>query len=373
VDRWLLATIALLCGGGLVFLYSSSSVISQEFTGRAHQLCVSQAITALMGVALLVGVSRIDYRRYTRRWAWILWGVTTVLLLYLAVPNPWKATVRETDRWIRLGSFSIQPSEFARLTLALLLASLVSEIPKDPEARRKHILLIGAAIAVPVVLVLAQPNFGTAMVMGVSALALLVLAGLPWRWLFAGIGSLVVGFFLFALRFPYPLTRLERWIDGIRDPEALPFQIRQGLMAMGSGGTWGVGLGESIAKRYFVPDPHTDLILAIVGEEVGFIGVFGLFLLFGILVWRGFRIARRSPDFAGFLLAAGITIQISLYVIVNTGVVTGVLPVTGLPLPFVSDGGSALLANLGAMGILVNISRSSRWYGQVERQRVSVI
>jgi len=372
MDRWLLGTTALLCGSGLVFLYSSSAVISERFTGEAHRLTVSQAITALMGVGLLLGTSRIDYRLYTKKWAWLLWAGTSALLLYLAVPNPWQETVRQTDRWIRLGSLSIQPSEFARLTLAMLVASLLSEVPRGP-GRRKHFFLVAAAIAVPVGLVLAQPNFGTAMVMGASALVLLVLGGLPWRWLFAGVGSLVVAFFLVALRFPYPLARLERWIDGIRDWNALPFQIRQGLIAMGSGGAFGVGLGDSIAKRYFVPDPHTDLILAIVGEEVGFLGVALLLALFAVLLWRGFLIAKRCPDTAGFLLAAGITCQIAFYVIVNAGVVTGILPVTGLPLPFVSDGGSALLSNLAAMGILVNISRSSRWYGQVERQRVSVV
>jgi cell division protein FtsW len=229
---------------------------------------------------------------------------------------------------------------------------------------------MAAVVVVPIGLVLAQPNFGTAMTMGLSALVLLVVAGVPWRWLFGGAGALVGGVALLTLKYPYPAERVLRWIGSWGNFDALSFQIKQGMIALGSGGATGVGLGQSIQKRMFVPDPHTDLILAIIGEEVGFLGLLILATLFGVLLWRGFQIANRAPDTLGYLLAAGITAQIGLYALINAGVVVGLLPVTGLPLPFVSYGGSALMANLASIGILLSISRRASWQGELRQLHV---
>jgi len=187
------------------------------------------------------------------------------------------------------------------------------------------------------------------------------MAGLSWRWLAGGVVFLVGSFWLLTLKYPYPMKRVTDWAGSFRDFEGLTFQIKQGIIALGNGGAFGVGLGQSIQKRQWVPDPHTDLILAIIGEEMGFVGLTVLVVLFGVLLWRGFVIAHHAPDRFGFLLAAGITVQIGLYVIINAGVVTGLLPVTGLPLPFVSYGGSALMANLACVGVLLSVSRAGRW------------
>jgi len=370
MDRVLMTVVAILAGAGLVFLYSSSAWISERAMQSPHQMFVSQAIKAAMGFALLLLVSRLDYRLLEGRWSWLAWGGTTLLLLFLAIDHPWKETVRQTDRWIRLGSISIQPSEFARVTLLMTLASVVTRRAEVDEPRWRRLAEMGVVIVVPIALVLSQPNFGTAMTMGLSALILLVAAGLPWRWLAAGGGALVCGVGLLTLKYPYPAERVKAWVGTWGDFGELSFQIKQGIVALGSGGVTGVGLGQSIQKRMFVPDPHTDLILAIIGEEVGFLGLLVLVVLFGVLLWRGFQIANRAPDTLGYLLAAGITIQIGLYALINAGVVVGLLPVTGLPLPFVSYGGSALMANLASIGILLSISRRASWQGELRQTQV---
>ena len=371
VDLWLIGTVVILCGAGLVFLYSSSAWISERTTSNPHYMFLSQAVKAAMGMALMFLVSLVDYRRYAGRWGWAVFGVTMLMLAFLAIPHGYKETVRHTDRWIQLGPFSIQPSEFARVAVLVVLAATAAKVRTWSHPR----VLVGSAALVlgPVLLVLLQPNFGTAMTMGLSAIVLLVLAGLPWSWLFGGVGVLAGLGALLTTVYHYPLERIARWLDSLRDWDAVSFQIQQGTIALGSGGLWGVGLGESLQKRLFVPDPHTDLILAIIGEEMGFVGVMVLIGLFGLLLARGFRIAREAPDRFGFLLAAGITVQLGMYILINAGVVTGLLPVTGLPLPFVSYGGSALMANLASVGVLISVSRASGWSRGALPRRVMAI
>ena len=369
-DRWVVVTALVLCGVGLVSLYSSSSWITEfRMNMGAHVLVLNQAIKALLGVAVMLAVSRLDYRRLGGRWAWIAWAGVVALLLLLVVPgSPFKQTIRQTDRWLRLGPVMIQPSEFARIAMIVLAASVVARV--RTWSLDRNLMLLTAAVSVPVLLVLLQPNFGTAMAMGLSALLLLVAAGVPWRWLLGSGAGLVAAAGALTAVYPYPRGRIQMWFDGIRDFNELTFQIKQGLIALGSGGTFGVGLGQSLQKRQFVPDPHTDLILAIIGEELGFIGLLALLGLFGILVWRGFVIAHRAPDRLGYLIAVGVSIQFALYVLINAGVVTGLMPVTGLPLPFVSYGGSALIANLVSIGLLLSVARTTGWMGARRQRRV---
>jgi cell division protein FtsW len=371
-DTLLIVVVTLLAGAGLVFLYSSSALISEREFKSAHQMLVSQAIKLAFGAGLLVLVSRLDYRRLQGGVAWGIWAGALVLLLLVAIPNPLRVTIRHATRWLCIGSFVIQPSEFARVAIALAIAS-VAAAPGAVWTDRRRLAGIAVAVLPPIGLILLQPNFGTAVVIGVSVVTLLVIAGLPWRWLVTGGGGLAVAGGLLTLVYRYPLERIQSWIAGLGNVEALPFQVRHGLIALGSGGVLGVGLGQSLQKRLFVPDPHTDLILAIIGEETGFVGVTALLTLFAILLWRGYRIARSAPDRFGSLLAAGVIVQIGFYLIINAGVATGLLPVTGLPLPFVSYGGSALLANLVSIGILLSVSRAARWRRVASQPRVMEI
>ncbi len=358
VDHWLLSTAVLLTAAGLVFLYSSSTWVSERDLSSPHQMFVAQAIKALLGLGLMLLASRVDYHVYAGRVGWVLWGATVLLLLFLVVPHPLQTTVRQADRWIRLGSLSVQPSEFARVATVVLVSGLLARVGMVQRSPR-WLLAPATAIVVPVGLIFIQPNFGTATVLVLGVLALLVLGGTPWRWLFAGGAAMLGVGAVTSIFYRYPLERIVHWAQGIRDWDKLSFQVQQGLVALGSGGLFGVGLGKSLQKRFYVPDAHSDLILAIIGEEVGFLGLVVLLLLFSCLVWRGFLAARRAPDRFGYFLATGLTVQLALYFLVNVGVVTGMLPVTGLPLPFVSYGGSALMANLIAIGLLLSVSRVS--------------
>jgi cell division protein FtsW len=368
----LIVVVMLLAGAGLVFLYSSSALISEREFKSAHQMLASQAIKLALGVGLLALVSRLDYRRLQGSVAWAIWAGALVLLLLVAIPNPLRVTIRHATRWLCIGSFVIQPSEFARVAIALAVAA-VAAAPGAVWTDRRRLARIAVAVLPPIGLVLLQPNFGTAAVIGFSVVTLLVIAGLPWRWLVAGSGGLAIAGALLTLVYRYPLERIQSWIAGLGSVDALPFQVRHGLIALGSGGVFGVGLGQSLQKRLFVPDPHTDLILAIIGEETGFIGVTALLTLFAVLLWRGYRIARAAPDRFGSLLAAGVIVQIGFYLVINAGVATGLLPVTGLPLPFVSYGGSALLANMVSIGILLSVSRAARWRSVASQPRVMEI
>lgn len=358
IDLWLVAAVGVLAVAGLTFLYSTSSWISDRWLDSPHRMVVSQAVKALLGLVVLACVSQTDHRRLGGFAAWLIWGGTTVLLLVLAWPSGGELT-RNADRWLRVGPVVIQPAEFARVAVVLLVAWLLSGIDEEGwrRLRLKDLWRPALAALLPVALVLAQPNFGTALAISLSALAVAVLAGLPWRWLGAAAGVMGAAGAVVCAIYPYPLGRIRVWLDGLGDWSALPFQIQQGIIALGSGGPVGVGFGESLQKRQFVPDAHTDLILTIIGEELGFAGLVLLLALFALVLWRGFVVARRASDRFGYLLAAGLTIQIGIYVVINIGVVTGLLPVTGLPLPFISYGGSALLANLAAVGLIASVSR----------------
>jgi cell division protein FtsW len=366
IDLWLVAAVVVLAISGLIFLYSTSSWISDRWLDSPHGLVMSQAMKAVLGLLVLAVVSQIDHRRLGGNVAWAVWGGVTMLLLVLAWPSGGELT-RNTDRWLRIGPVIVQPAEFARVAVVMLVAWLLSGMDDKrwKLSRPRDLWRPALAAAVPVALVLVQPNFGTALAIGLSALCVAVLAGLPWRWMGVAGGGMAAAATIVCAVYPYPLGRIRVWLDGFADWSALPFQIQQGVIALGSGGPLGVGFGESIQKRQFVPDAHTDLILTIIGEELGFVGLLFLLGLFAIILWRGFLIARRASDRFGYLLAAGLTVQIGLYVVINVGVVTGLLPVTGLPLPFISYGGSALLANLAAVGLIASVSR--RQDGRVRR------
>lgn len=358
VDVSLIVAVVVLSIAGLLFLYSTSSWISALKLDSAHGMVVSQAIKAVLGLFVLAALAQLDYQRLGGHAAWILWGGATACLLVLAWPNGQDASA-SPDRWLALGPFRLQPAEFARVGVVLLVSWILSRLDESSwrKPRLRDFALLAVAAFLPVALVLLQPNFGTALAIGLSALSVAVLAGIPWRWLGAAGGAMGVFAAVVCSLYPYPLERVRIWYEGLSDWSALPFQIQQGVIALGSGGPFGVGFGESLQKRQFVPDAHTDLISTIIGEELGFVGLLFVIGLFAVILWRGFVIARHAPDRFGFLLAAGLTIQIGLYAMINLGVVTGLLPVTGLPLPFVSYGGSALLANLAAVGMIASVSR----------------
>lgn len=239
VDHWLIGTVVLLCGAGLVFLYSSSAWISERTTSNPHYMFLSQAVKAGMGVALMVLVSLVDYRRYAGRWGWVVFGTTLALLAFLALPHGYKETVRHTDRWIQIGPFSIQPSEFARVAVLIVLAATASRIRSWSNPRL--LVRLGALVLVPVLLVLLQPNFGTAMTMGATALVVLVVAGLPWTWLFGSVGVLVGAGALLTTVYRYPLERVAAWGEASATGTPCPSRSSRGRSrsVRGDSGAWG--------------------------------------------------------------------------------------------------------------------------------------
>lgn len=358
VDVGLIVAVVVLSISGLLFLYSTSSWISELRLDSAHGMVVSQALKAVLGLVLLAAVAQVDHRHLGGHVAWAMWAAATACLLILAWPGGGEAS-GNPDRWLGVGPFRLQPAEFARVGVVVLVAWIASrmDVSSWRRPRRRDVVALAVAALLPVALVLMQPNFGTALAIGLSALSVALLAGMPWRWLGVAGGAMAVATAIVCVFYRYPLERVRIWYDGLTEWSALPFQIQQGVIALGSGGPLGVGFGESLQKRQFVPDAHTDLISTIIGEELGFAGITFVMALFGVILWRGLAIARRAPDRFGHLLAAGLTVQIGLYAVINLGVVTGLLPVTGLPLPFVSYGGSALLANLAAVGVIASVSR----------------
>ena len=353
----ILGVVGLLLALGLVMVLSASSVPAFDRTGDSYAYFKRQLVWVLAGLAVMLVTSRVDYRVW-RRVALPLLLVTLAALAIVAL-HPGVEEVNGSSRWLRVGGLSVQPSELAKLAL-LLFAS-------DVLARKEQLLGDVRHLLVPVLpvtlllaaLIMAQPDLGTTLLLCAIAFGLLFLAGGPlWVLLGLGLAGLSVGYQLIFAN----AERRERWVsflDPAADPLDAGYQAQQGLYALGSGGLFGVGLGQSRQKWLYVPNAHTDFIFAIIGEELGLVGTMTVVLLFVLLAYAGVRTARRAPDAFGRYLAGGITVWVSFQAIVNMGAVVRVLPITGVPLPLVSFGGSSLLVLLAAMGILLAVARQA--------------
>jgi cell division protein FtsW len=341
----------ILVGLGLVMVYSASSVLASVKFADSSFFLERQSIRAAIGIVLMFLFVRIPLDLWARgaRLMLVFGFVLLVLVLLLGEG-------RNTQRWFWLAGVAFQPSEYVKLVLVVYLADVMARREEQMNDFRSGLLPRLLVIAAVVLLVALQPDLGTALAIGMIAGVMLWVGGArPVHLL--GCGLAMVPFVAFSLYLaPYQLRRFLNFIQA-GDVLGNNYQLEQSLLALGSGGFYGVGLGNSMQKQQFLPEPHTDFVFAFIGEEMGLVGtliVIGLFVAFAI---HGLRIAREAPTYHGFLLATGITAMISVYAMLNIGVVTGVLPTTGLPLPFISYGGSALLWNLSGVGILVGIAR----------------
>jgi len=314
-----------------------------------------QAVYALLGIALLIGASRIDYRRLRK-----LTGIFAVLSpVFLIVVLFTGEEIHGARRWIDLGLLTIQPSEFAKLGLIFVLAHYLSEIGSEVKSFATGILLPLFYTLVIGGLIMLEPDLGTTVVIFGIFFIMLFTAGarllhLSLVGLFgAGAGCAMI------LQEPYRLRRLLSFLDPMTDPKGDGWQIIQALMALGSGGIFGVGLGRSRQKFFYLPEPHSDYIFAIVGEELGLIGSLIILLLFFLLAWRGYKTALSVRDHYGSLLAVGITSWLIVQALINIAVVTSTIPATGITLPLISAGGSSLWITLISIGILLNISKEA--------------
>jgi cell division protein FtsW len=354
----LVAIVAVLNIVGVVMVLSASSVSSLTDYGSPWYFFLRQLMWTVAGVVAFVFAIRFDYHHWQRLVRPLL-VLSVVLLLLVLVPGV-GIYVSGARRWIGSGAFRIQPSEIAKLALLIYTADIVSRRAKELHDWRRVLRPVVLVLLLFSALVMKQPDLGTTLVMAFLVLAMLVAGGVRAKHLFVvgGMGALLVG--ALAWLEPYRRERMLTFLHPFADSSNSGYQIAQSLIAIGSGGITGVGLGASRAKWNFLPNAHTDFIFAIIGEELGLIGAFvviALFIVFGIL---GTRAALRAPDRFGTLLAAGATTWVVAQAVINIGAVVGVLPVTGIPLPFVSFGGSALITTMLASGILVNVAIQSR-------------
>lgn len=360
-DGVLLTSVVLLCIFGVIMVYSSSAILARAANESDTVYLRAQVGKLIAGLGLLGLFMRIPYRVFAGRFAAWAFGGSVLLLVLLLLPTGLAVVVRGTRRFLNLGLLVVQPAEFARLALVLFLAAWGARVGEDRMRNDRRTLVVPlAAIGLVAGLIMLQPNLSSAALAGMLGFVLLWLAGQPLKRIVLVLVPLAGGVAV-SLR-GYQLQRIIDFLKGLMDggSSSLSYHVKQSLIAAGSGGLLGKGIGQGLQKYHYLPFPHTDSILGVVAEETGFLGVLVLFTVYGIVFLRGLRIARHAPDRFSGLLALGLTLGVAVNVFLHSAVVLGVGPATGVPLPFVSHGGSSLLVNLTAMGMLLSISRHVR-------------
>jgi cell division protein FtsW len=360
-DRWLFGVTLVLCLLGAVMIFSASAVTAEHQYGRPYIFLARQAAWLVLGIFGMFALMRTDYRRL-REPGVVCTAVCVVLLMLIGTFFLDKS--HATHRWIKFGPVGIQPSEAAKLAIILYLAWFLDLKRRNAAAMEfrkddflQTILPAVGPILLFVLLIVAQPDLGTSVDIVLIATAILFVAGLSWKWLVVGAAAALPVLYLLISHVSYRQARLMAFLNPDSDPLGSGFQLLQSLIAVGSGGFTGVGLMESKQKLFYLPEAHTDFIYAVICEELGFIGAILVLALFGIYAWRGLRAAFSAPDGFGRLLALGITAMVLSQALINFVVVLGMVPTKGIPLPFVSYGGSSLLVMLLATGVLLNISQ----------------
>ena len=356
----LLVLVLILAAVGLVMLYSATAVVAEKspkYQDSGHFL-KKQLVWTVLGIGAMLAVSPVPYGAWAR-WRVPILGVTVVLLALVFVPGV-GATLNAARRWIRVGGFFFQPSELAKIGAAVFIAGFAASDPDRLKRFFSGLVPAGLALAVVCGLILVEPDVGTslfiAMVMGLTMLV----AGVRWTHvlpLLVGAGSLIAYFAL--TKTEHVRARLEAWLHPEHDPLGKGHQIIQSLLALGSGGWTGEGLGRGTAKLYFLPEAHCDFIFPVIGEELGFAGAAAILVLYMALGLVGYRIMRRAPDRFGFLLSFALTTYIILQAAINVAVVTASMPTKGIPLPFISAGGSSVLLTMVGVGMLVSVGNAA--------------
>jgi cell division protein FtsW len=357
-DQILMVSAFSLAALGLAMIFIASNVMAQAQYQDPYYFIKRQGFYGLLGMGALFLGRRIDYQNY-KRWVYriLLISFISLLLVFFPVIG---GKVRGAARWIKLGPFTLQPSEFAKLAMVLFLAYSLSRKQEKMKyfaiGFLPHMLVSGVFIA----LIGKEPDFGTAITLAAIVFIMLFVGGTRLTHILLALGAGTALASLLVMRDPKKFARVLSFMDPWKYGADLGYQLKQSLLAIGSGGLWGLGPGQSRAKLFYLPDAHTDFILSIFSEELGFLGFLLVLALFAIVVSRGILLSLRAPDAFGSYLALGLTLVIGLPAVINMGVVSGLLPTKGLSLPFLSYGGSSLIANLLAVGILLNISSQSK-------------
>ncbi|MFQ5607016.1 MAG: putative lipid II flippase FtsW [Candidatus Zixiibacteriota bacterium] len=352
IDWVLLYATAALTLFGLITVYSTSSLLAEERFGSHLFFFKRQLLWLLLAAIIIAVLVRIDLKALSAYSPMIVFGVIVALALVFLMPAR-----NGSQRWLFVGPLTVQPSEFARLALVYYLAFSLSLANRDLSDYRRLLVPYLPIVGVILALTLLEPDLGTTLTLGLTVLALFFMAGARLYHLAAGLTPLAAGGALLVFVFGYNAERIRNYLETLADPLAGGYQVKQAILTLGAGGLAGVGLGDGRQKHFFLPYPHTDFVFAAIGEEVGFIGLTLVMALYLIIMYRGLRIASYQPDRFGYLLASGITLSLFFNVAINVGVVTSILPTTGLPLPLLSYGGSSLLVTLASIGMLLNLSR----------------
>jgi cell division protein FtsW len=352
---------------GLVMAYSASSAEAYFRYDSSFYFVQRQLLWVLLGVGAMWALSRVDYA-WWRRAAIPLAGLVLVGLVAVLVPSV-GSVVNGARRWIIIGGQGVQPSEFAKLAAVVLVAALIVRRPREIESPAGFARLVAIGIVPAGLLIMMEPDLGTTLVLVVAVAAVLVAAGTRLRYLFSLVAAGCLAVLALIVVEPYRLERLVTFFDPWKDPQGSGFQATQSLISIASGRIFGVGLGNSVQKFGFLPEQGTDMITGIIGEELGLIGLVVLLALYVSLAWMCFRIALNCKELFGKLLATGITAIIAGQACINVGAALGLLPLTGVPLPLVSLGGTSLVVVLAGLGILLNIATNRRSYIVVSAQR----
>jgi len=352
----LIATVTLICIG-IVMIYSSSAIIAMERYNDPYFFLKRQAIWVAMGCIAMALILRLDYSTI-RMFTYPAIVITVVLLVLLMIPQ-FSREIGGARRWLHIGPINFQPSELAKFTLILYIAhSLVKNDDKLRDFTFGYLPNL-AILVLFFLLIFFQPDLGTALVLAMVVFTLFFVAGVRFSYIFYSFLMIIPFLCVTVLGVAYRKIRILAFLNPWDDPLGTGFQIIQSFLAFGRGNILGLGLGQGKQKLFYLPEPHTDFIFSVIGEELGLIGTVGVIALFAILVWRGIRISLRSPDLFGTYLSLGITLMIGIQAIVNMGVAVGLLPTKGLPLPFISLGGSSLLISMISIGMLLNISENT--------------
>ena len=368
-DRWLLVLPLILTAVGVIMVYSSSAILGLSRHGDPNYFLSKQVLRAALGIGALLVCARLRLKVLELIAPWLLGIAVVMLAVVVAVGH----MSNGATRWLKFGFLTLQPTDIARLAAVVFLAWWMRRHPPAEHGVWRGVLVPLAIAGGLAGLILLQPNLSSAALLGVTAFGMLFLAGARLKHLAIPVGAGLLAVAGALVTHPYMMTRVNTFArfltHGELDKHGAGWQLDQSLIAIGSGGWFGRGLGEGLQKYLFLPEAHTDFIYSIIGEELGFVGSTVLLALIALYLWRGLRATARASDPFTFLLAGGLTLQVGLYALANLAVATGLAPTTGLPLPFVSYGGSALLVNLAAAGILYRVSVGNGDQAALTRQR----
>ena len=356
VDKWLFTVVLLLVFMGLVMVFSASAVMAQARFGSSYSFLLRQLGWAAAGIAAMLLVMNIDYKQYRRSSVvFTFLGLTTLLLVLVYLFHD----SHNTHRWIKAGPLSFQPSELAKPAIILYLAFFLESRWRDIADWKRVLLPAIAPSVLLALLIIKEPDLGTAVACMAITASVLYVAGMKMRYLLYGFLASLLPLYLLITHVSYRMARIMAFIDPWRDPQGHGFHIIQSMIAVSTGGVLGVGLMEGKQKLFYLPEPHTDFIYANIAEELGLWGAVLVVLLFVIFLYRGIRVALRTKDPFARFLATGITAMVVVQALINISVVLGMLPTKGIPLPFISYGGSSLFITLASAGVLLNITQQT--------------